>query len=542
VRFPASGGDKPVILIYAPCHSRNSDSKYGRRTDKMKRFLSLALTLAMLATLITVSVPASVAGSPNFTLSPQVTHPTIASFHLPTVPNAMLPCQGASKGSVPQGVWYAPMWTSHFTWTKDDRAKGCSTQTCDANDPNAVCVDEFELGPGRLCNDVNWLTVGNGVPATVFSRAHSLVINFKAPVEEESIGFFAGGIAGGWGDRPARLVWSGSDPTKGIDISWNMGTLVEVWDRSSVTINLANDLDGYADFSQITNEGYISLGIVDDWWGYDIGRMVSSAHLTYAYGTFYDPHVDMFDVYAEGDLGFGTVNVNGTPVTSLGRRFAVGASVTVEAIPSPGFYFAGWASDALGISGELSNPYTFSMPGNPLGGSVHLWATFLVAEYEVTIEAGPGGSVSHSGGWFMEGDLISVTATANSGFRFAGWTSVALGMEGNMNETLTFYMPVPPPDDHGWQYIHLWAEFEPDVDGAPNWGRVSVNDTNAPQNSDVMTMLAWFTDKSTPIIEANARVNDGVSLSNADVMIMIAWFTDKTVILDPFLAGRAVRP
>jgi hypothetical protein len=82
---------------------------------------------------------------------------------------------------------------------------------------------------------------------------------------------------------------------------------------------------------------------------------------------------------------------------------------------------------------------------------------------------------------------------------------------------------------------------EPSNNDTPNWGRVSVNDTNAPQNSDVMTMLAWFTDKSTPIIEANARVNDGVNLSNADVMIMIAWFTDKTVILDPFLAGRAFR-
>ncbi len=53
-------------------------------------------------------------------------------------------------------------------------------------------------------------------------------------------------------------------------------------------------------------------------------------------------------------------------------------------------------------------------------------------EYTLTVTAGEGGTVSTDGGTYDEGTEVTISASANEGYRFTGW-------EGNdsTNESLT---------------------------------------------------------------------------------------------------------
>ena len=42
-------------------------------------------------------------------------------------------------------------------------------------------------------------------------------------------------------------------------------------------------------------------------------------------------------------------------------------------------------------------------------------------EYTLTVSAAEGGTVSTEGGTYEEGTNITITATANEGYRFIGW-------------------------------------------------------------------------------------------------------------------------
>ena len=58
--------------------------------------------------------------------------------------------------------------------------------------------------------------------------------------------------------------------------------------------------------------------------------------------------------------------------------------------------------------------------------------------YSVTVSASPsaGGTVT-GGGTFAEGDTVSVTATANSGYRFSRWLEGSTAVSGNTTYTFT---------------------------------------------------------------------------------------------------------
>jgi len=56
-------------------------------------------------------------------------------------------------------------------------------------------------------------------------------------------------------------------------------------------------------------------------------------------------------------------------------------------------------------------------------------------EYTLTVSAAEGGTVSSEGGTYDEGSEVTITASANEGYRFTGW-------EGNSstNESLNRYL------------------------------------------------------------------------------------------------------
>lgn len=102
-------------------------------------------------------------------------------------------------------------------------------------------------------------------------------------------------------------------------------------------------------------------------------------------------------------------------VAGVGSYYA-GDSVTLTATPDEGYEFAGWYNGNEKVSDE--NPYTFTVNGN-----ITLKALFVrIVRYSLTVTAGENGKISGSAsGEYEAGEKISVTATPDEGFLFAGW-------------------------------------------------------------------------------------------------------------------------
>ncbi|MBX7250396.1 MAG: InlB B-repeat-containing protein [Candidatus Promineofilum sp.] len=113
----------------------------------------------------------------------------------------------------------------------------------------------------------------------------------------------------------------------------------------------------------------------------------------------------------------GTIEVN--PVRTL---YAPGEQVTLTAQPALGYIFSAWGNDATGIT----NPLVLTMDGNKVVSAV-----FEVAPiYNVAVAVAPGEdslphgtvAVDPEGTQFTAGTQITLTATADTGYAFAGWT------------------------------------------------------------------------------------------------------------------------
>ena len=71
-------------------------------------------------------------------------------------------------------------------------------------------------------------------------------------------------------------------------------------------------------------------------------------------------------------------------------------------------------SENYSVSSNLYSP-----PTSDYGSSSS--TSTSVTQYSLTVTAGSGGSVSTSGGTYDDGSLVSITATPNDGYEFAGW-------------------------------------------------------------------------------------------------------------------------
>ena len=71
-------------------------------------------------------------------------------------------------------------------------------------------------------------------------------------------------------------------------------------------------------------------------------------------------------------------------------------------------------SENYSVSSNLYSP-----PTSDYGSSSS--TSTSVTQYSLTVTAGSGGSVSTSGGTYDDGSSVSITATPNDGYEFAGW-------------------------------------------------------------------------------------------------------------------------
>ena len=127
---------------------------------------------------------------------------------------------------------------------------------------------------------------------------------------------------------------------------------------------------------------------------------------------------------AEGGTVSGQGFVNGE------GDFAYGSTCTVTATANEGYTFVNWTK--FGVVVATTATYTFTVESPAI-----LVANFSLNSYEVTATANPsnGGTVE-GGGTYNYGASCTVTATAATGYTFAGWTEN--GNEVSNNATYTF--------------------------------------------------------------------------------------------------------
>jgi hypothetical protein len=125
---------------------------------------------------------------------------------------------------------------------------------------------------------------------------------------------------------------------------------------------------------------------------------------------------------AVGVIGSGTVAKDPDKST-----YACSDTVALTATANPGWSFAGWSGD---LAGEV-NPATLVMTGSQV-----VTATFTQDEYVLTVNRVGSGSVAvdPGPGPYHYSDVITLTATADPHWTFAGWSG---GLSGADNPATT---------------------------------------------------------------------------------------------------------
>ncbi len=105
-------------------------------------------------------------------------------------------------------------------------------------------------------------------------------------------------------------------------------------------------------------------------------------------------------------------------------QYPDGTSVTVTATPDPDFDFVAWTGDLAGVT---DNPATLVVNGDKTIG-----ATFApVVRYTLTVDPALNGAIAldpaQPAGGYVENTTVTVTATADAGFRFDDWTGDLAG-------------------------------------------------------------------------------------------------------------------
>lgn len=170
---------------------------------------------------------------------------------------------------------------------------------------------------------------------------------------------------------------------------------------------------GYAYGSQATVETTVNEGYTFDGWFN--GTALLSTETSY---TFTVTESTTLTARFTQNMYAVTLSANpsaGGSVSGAGE-YAYDALATVKVGVNTGYTFDGWYNSA-GTKVSTDANYTFTVTG-----PVNLTAKFTANNYTVLVAASPtaGGSVS-GGGCYTYGSSVTVKATTNTGYTFAGW-------------------------------------------------------------------------------------------------------------------------
>jgi hypothetical protein len=237
--------------------------------------------------------------------------------------------------------------------------------------------------------------------------------------------------------------------------------------------------------------------------------------------------VDFVKVYDMTGQGLIVNSPYGTPSPPVGLNdFPINTVITaaVQSVitDAPGVrrVLTGWNGFGSVPASGAANEVSFTLSTFSL--LTWNWRT----EYQLTTSTTTGGSVNASlGPWVVEGSNVTVTATANPGFMFRGWTGDSISTVATLQFpmvrpiTLTALFSADSDGDglaDDWEIAHFGnlaqtAEGDPDGDGASNLTEFELGtNPNFAETLVVSDGLSsqWINTQRDPVLPSQLRVID----------------------------------
>ncbi|UCC41208.1 MAG: choice-of-anchor D domain-containing protein, partial [Candidatus Aminicenantes bacterium] len=113
------------------------------------------------------------------------------------------------------------------------------------------------------------------------------------------------------------------------------------------------------------------------------------------------------------------------------HTYDTGTQVSITATANAGYRFSGWTGN-VPAGHENDNPLSITMDSDK-----SVTANFI-KQYTLTIASTAGGTTNPSSGTYTydSGTQVSITATANAGYRFTGWSGDASGTDNPITITM----------------------------------------------------------------------------------------------------------
>jgi alpha-tubulin suppressor-like RCC1 family protein len=143
----------------------------------------------------------------------------------------------------------------------------------------------------------------------------------------------------------------------------------------------------------------------------------------------------------------------------------------------------------------------------------------------LAVQASAGGNIIiGTGGLYVQGTSIPITAAANNGYSFNGWTTTNGGTFANAeNINTTFTMPdnattITANFIYTGEYTVLYGD---------------INNDGLVNNADLILMLRYFAQPGIEINLVVADVNGDGVVNNADLVLLMMYFAQPGIILGP---------
>jgi uncharacterized repeat protein (TIGR02543 family) len=215
---------------------------------------------------------------------------------------------------------------------------------------------------------------------------------------------------------------------------WTFTTIPEV--TLSATPEAGGTLIGagtFADGSLVTVAAIPNEGFTFTNW--TVGETVVSTSSSYQFEM--DGNTELMANFTAVTAGNFTVNLSSLPIaggtTNGSGQFSANSTVTVAALPNPGYVFVNWTEGETSVS--TSSSYQFVLTANRT--LVANYSLVLENQFAVILSANPaiGGLTNGSGSFDVDAN-VTVTATPNNGYAFVNWTSD--GEEVSTDSSYTF--------------------------------------------------------------------------------------------------------
>ncbi len=191
--------------------------------------------------------------------------------------------------------------------------------------------------------------------------------------------------------------------------------------------------------------------------------------------------------------------------------YTAGTTCRLTAAPALGYAFVRWTTDQAGSNPvTTANPYSFTV-----ASTTSLYAQFESALYTLTRSSCGGGTVSGPSGPIQTGTQVTLTATPDPGYWFAGWaTNSCGGTVVSLNKTYTFNMPPSSYDVHAtFKTAELVETFETRDTGGASFDSLDSNDAVGPNQAANGGGNPWW-----GYLPPNGRINPYLAHSGSNAM------------------------